>query len=135
MQALLINFQSHISIKKKKAIVLSIDEGAQFFSSVDSQAINRITVKYRFPIPQFASSKVFSKIDLRNLYHRFRIRLGDEWKTTFKVHHGSYEEMVMPFVHSNAPSAFMRLMHQVLRPYIGKFVVVYFNNILIYNSS
>ena len=109
---------------------------------VDYRALNKLTVKDRYPLPhtdeltdRLSRAKYLTKLDLRAGYHQVRIAEDDIKKTAFITRYGLYEYLVMPFGLCNAPSTFMRMMNDILRPLLDVCVIVFIDDILIYSET
>ena len=109
---------------------------------IDYQGQNKLTKKDRYPLPLISDlldspskAKIYSKIDLRHMYHLVCIAEGDEWKTTFRMQYRSFKWNVMPFGLTNAPVAFQRFVNSILTDLLDVCVVVYLDDILIYSQD
>ncbi|USP74003.1 retrotransposon nucleocapsid protein [Curvularia clavata] len=109
---------------------------------VDYRGLNNITLKNRHPLPlitesldRLAEAKFYTKLDVREAYHRVRIKEGDEWKTAFRTRYGHFEYTVMPFGLTNAPAQFQAYIHHILAGLVDVSCIVYLDDILVFSNT
>ena len=107
---------------------------------IDYRDLNTIIIKNRYfwflifeTLNRLCESKIFIKLNFKNIYYRLRIKIDDEWKTTFRIRYNYFEYLIMSFNFVNVSITFQIYINKILINLIDVICVVYLNNILIYN--
>ena len=109
---------------------------------IDFRKLNAITRKDRYPLPlidetlaRISRAKIFTKLDIRQAFHRIRMDPASEDLTTFRTRYGAYKCKVLPFGLTNGPATYQRYMNDVLFDYLDDFCTAYLDDILIYSDN
>ena len=109
---------------------------------VDYRKLNKLTVKDAYPIlliketlAQLKNAKVFTKIDIRQAFHKFQMAADSEDYITFLCKFDAFKWKVLPFGLTGGLASWQRFINNMLWEYLNKFYTAYLDDILIYSSN
>ena len=149
----LVAFRNYITNALKKNWIRFFNESIETFVlfmkksddnlrlCVDYRKLNEITIKNKYllsfflkTLKQFAKARKFIKIDIRNAYHRIRIRKNDEWKIAFRIRYDQFEYQIMFFDLVNVFVIFQSYVNRAFKSYINVYYMIYLDDVLIYSK-
>jgi hypothetical protein len=86
-------------------------------------------------VDELGAASWFSVLDLHSGYHQIRLQPSEEYKTAFSTHAGHFEFCVVPFGATGAPATFQGAMNVTLALVLRRCAIVFFDDILVFNSS
>ena len=123
-------------------ILLAKKPGGGLCFCVDYRKLNQLSKKDRYPLPlidetlaQLKEAKVFSKLNIRQAFHKLRMARESEDLTTFNCRFGAYKYKVLPFGLTGGPSSWQHFINDILFEYLDKFCSAYLDDILIYSKN
>lgn len=123
-------------------ILMAKKPGGGLRFCVDYRKLNAITKKDRYPLPlideliqRVSKAKFFTRLDIRQGFHRIRMDPDSEDLTTFRSRYGTFKYKVMPFGLTNAPATFQRYLNATLADYLDDFCTAFVDDILIYSET
>ena len=136
------NWIKHSISFANASILFVFKKNENFRFCVNYRNLNAMTIKNRHSLSlitktlnRFNDVKKFIKIDLKNVYHRIRIKQNDEWKTTFRTRYEHFEYQIKFFELINVSTIFLIYINKTLRKFVDMICVIYLNDILIYNND
>ena len=130
-----------VSLYRAPPVLVPKENGALRICN-DFRLLNQHTVRESYPAPRIeeifdcmSGCSIFSKMSTDSGFHQVEIKEADKPKTVFSCRSGVYEYKRMPFGLVNAPSTLQRIMDDILREYLWKFVVVYMDDVIVFSKN
>ena len=109
---------------------------------IDYRLVNKLCIKNRYPLPRIDDlldslngRTCFSSLDLKSGYHQIQLHPDDMPATSFRTPFGLYRYRCIPMGLANSPSAYSNVMNDTFRDYLGDFVLIYLDDILVYSKT